>query len=177
MSSVSKQTAAQKAVSYLRGLQPAEVTVLANKLFPGNPSLHQRVLFYTYVRTLQNRVKRNVNPRIYVANFIGAPGYGKSAITYDFGFKMSDWVNETFTSVGEKPIQFQILVKTLGGINDFADITGLVYVKQDQGRTGLAVPETFPMDENSMGILFLDDFNRAHGHILAGVMEFVNTGR
>jgi hypothetical protein len=178
VSSVSS-TPVSRAVTAIRAMNPGEITAIAQHLFPGNAHWHQRALFYTYTRTITNRVIREINPKIYPLNFVGAPGYGKSAITYAFGNTMSDWLTETFCEEGDEPIEFKILVRTVGAITDVADLFGLVTVTEDeQGnkRTSLATPSSFPMNENSMGLLFLDDYNRAQGFILGGLMEFVNTG-
>lgn len=155
----SAETPVQRAIASIRSMNPTEINQIANRLFPGNQHWHQRALFYTYTRTVQNRIKPKVNPRIYPLNFIGAPGYGKSAITYGFGMAMSEWLTETYVREGEAPIKFEILVRTVGSITDVADLFGLVSITKDEegrNRTTLATPSSFPMGETSMGLLFLD---------------------
>jgi hypothetical protein len=149
-----------------------EMNEIASGLFQDNH--YQRILFYSWIRTLQNCRNPKVNPRYYTPNFIGDPGYGKSGLCYEFGNIMTEWL----TAQAGEPLEFKVVVRTLAGINDFADIMGIVAVDREEWNTRLAPPMAFPREgDKTFGLLFIDDFNRGHQHVIAGAMEFVNTGR
>lgn len=139
------------------------VLKLAESLFPTNE--YQQTILIAYVRTLQCQIlgiKRS--PSTYVPNLIGEAGKGKTAIVLEFGEKMTEFFQEPF----------EIRTQPLSGLNDFADVIGVLHV--EDGISKLAPSANFPKsDSTSLGLLFLDDFNRAHQHILSAAMQFVNT--
>lgn len=158
-------------ISHLRGMTGTAVAAKARELFGDN--LHQRILFHCYIRTLQNCEDMTINPRYYVPNLIGAPGFGKSGLTYEFATVMTEYLSNL---AGER-VSFKVLVRTLAGINDFGDILGIQNTDFEQGVTRLFPPASFPRTgDGTFGFVFIDDFNRGHDHVIAAAMEFVNTG-
>ena len=161
-----------RVLSTLNSMSYSELTEIAKTLFDKNH--YQRILFYSWIQTVRNCRNLQINPRLYTPNLIGAPGYGKSGLTYEFGRIMQTWL----TSLAGEPVKFDVVVRTLSGINDFCDIMGIVAVDREEWSTRLAPPRAFPKESDySFGIVFLDDFNRGHAHVISGAMEFVNTGR
>lgn len=159
------------ALNYLLNMSSKAIANTAMSLFPEN--VYQRCLFHCWVKTVQNCQNPNLNPRYYTPNLIGAPGFGKSGLTYEFGEVVKPWLN----SIAGGSVGFKVLVRTFAGINDFADIMGIVHVDQNDFSTRLAPPVAFPREgDKTFGILFIDDFNRGHSHVIAAGMEFVNTG-
>lgn len=156
-----------KVVDWVLSTSAKTLAHQAETLFPGKENTNSRLLFYTWAVTVQNRFNERRNPKVIPLNLVGAAGYGKSALTYDFGNIMTRFLSEKF---GQE-IKFHILVKTLAGILDLTDVVGISSIQN--GVTKIAPPEGFPMDESSVGVLFLDDYTRAEGHVISGVMELV----
>lgn len=139
-----------KVVDWVLNTSPSTLTQTALDLFPGKENTNSRMLFYTWAVTVVNRHNPRRNPKVIPINLIGAAGYGKSALTYDFGNVMSKFLTEKFGT----EIKFHIMVKTLAGILDLTDIVGISTVQN--GVTKIAPPDGFPMDDSSVGIMFLD---------------------
>lgn len=149
-SQINRSTSDNPVVNWILQEKPSKIGELAEQLFPGHVGKYSRLLFYTWVATVYNRHNPNRNPKVIPVNFIGAAGYGKSAITYDFGRKMSTFLTEKFKT----PTTFHILVKTLAGVLDLTDVVGISHIQN--GRTKIATPHDFPMEDGTVGILFLD---------------------
>lgn len=129
-----------------------ELNAQAKILFEENH--YQRILFYSWIQTIRNCRNPQVNPRYYTPNLIGAPGYGKSGLTYEFGRIMQNWLS----GMAGEPIKFEVVVRTLAGINDFCDIMGIVAVDREEWNTRLAPPRAFPKEgDYTFGVVFLDD--------------------
>lgn len=165
-------SAYETVISYIHSMTGAQIAAKAKELFGDN--LHQRILFHTYVKSVQNCEDETINPRYYVPNLIGAPGFGKSGLTYEFATIMTSFMSD----LAGEPVKFRVLVRTLAGINDFGDILGIQNTDFEQGVTRLFPPASFPKEsDGSFGFVFIDDFNRGHDHVISAAMEFVNTAR
>jgi hypothetical protein len=162
----------KRVIEKLKYMSFEELTDVAKNLFADNH--YQRITFYSWIQTLRNCRNHKINPRYYTPNLIGEPGYGKSGCIYELGFILQGWLSD----LAGEPVEFKVVTRTLAGVNDFADIMGIVAVDREEWNTKIAPPKAFPREgDTTFGIVFIDDFNRGHQHVIAGAMEFVNTGR
>lgn len=159
---------------WIKKTKPYRMTQYAKELFPNN--YYQRMMFYCWLRTTFNYGVREFNPQYINMNFVGPAGAGKSGTAYEFGFIMSDFLSNIPGVEGHIP--FSIYTTTLQGINDFAEIIGIVHLDNQTEQTKLYPNSALPgKGTHSFGCIFLDDFNRGHAHIISAAMEYVNRGR
>jgi hypothetical protein len=161
-----------RTLAALQALDDARIAQVATELFGEN--VHQRIMFICWVKTLQNRPNRNLNPRSYPVNLISEPGEGKSAIVY----AMQPAMEKFLSQLAGEPMAFHVCVQTLAGVNDLSEILGIVHLDPVRGISKLFPHENLPSgDDPVFGLLFIDDYNRGDDRTIAGVMELVNTGR
>lgn len=161
-------------IAWIQNTKPSDMTNVALELFPDN--YYQRMMFYSWVRSVFNYGKKEFNPTYINMNFIGPAGAGKSGTAYEFGFVMSDFLSKVPGVTGKVP--FTIYTTTLQGINDFAEIIGIVHLDHESEQTKLYPNSALPgKTSTSFGMIFMDDFNRGHAHIISAAMEYVNRGK
>lgn len=165
-------TAYARTLAALQAFSDAKIAETATQLFGEN--VHQRIMFICWMKTLQNRPNRNINPRTYPVNLISEPGEGKSAIVY----AMQPAMERFLSQLAGEPMAFHVCVQTLAGVNDLSEILGIVHIDAARGVSKLFPHENLPSgDDPVFGVLFIDDYNRGDDRTIAGVMELVNTGR
>jgi hypothetical protein len=163
------EAAYDRAYEAVMALTSEQIADTGKKLFPDNH--YQRTAFHCWVKTVQNRNKKHINPRSYPPCLIGEPGEGKSAITYDFGDVMEAWLSE----LGGSYVEFRVVTRSLGSVNDITEILGIVHVDEEQQITKIFPDAWLPhgKDKKVFGLLFLDDFNRGD-RAISGAIELVN---
>lgn len=167
------EAAYDRAYEVVMALTSEQISDTAKKLFPDNH--YQRTAFHCWVKTVQNRNKKHVNPRSYPINLIGEPGEGKSALVYEFGQIMEDWLSE----LGGDDVEFRVVVRTMAACNDFSELIGLVNTDEASGTTKFYPDAWLPhgLKTKVFGIVFVDDYNRADDRTVASSMEIFNTLR
>lgn len=162
----------KRTLAALQALNDAEIANIGAELFGEN--VQQRIMFMCWVKTVQNRPNRMINPRTYPVNLISEPGEGKSAIVY----AMQPVMERFLSQLAGQPMDFHVCVQTLAGVNDLSEILGIVHIDTVRGVSKLFPHENLPSgDDPVFGLLFIDDYNRGDDRTIAGVMELVNTGR
>ena len=163
-----------RARAHIMGMSGKQIMTTAKKLFGDNK--YQRIAFVLWMRTVQCRPNKKINPGMFPMNLVSEPGESKSAVIYEFGHIMEDWISE----LAGCPQEFHVVTLTIsGGVNSLDELLGLVHVDHVAGKSKI-----FPWDHvpagfhtKAWGFIFLDDFNRGEANLLAGCMELANRGR
>jgi hypothetical protein len=172
---MSEAVETKKARKQFEDYSVEEVASEALDLFPDNQT--QQLIHIA--RHASMTATEDHNPKIITINIVGEGGFGKTGSVKEY--------QDICSNAHGEPVM--VVKRTVGGLIDIESLTGQqVPVKRmvpdpnmpgqmmEIAETQLAVPNWFPKNPASTGILLLDDYNRGVKHVIQGLMDLINEG-